>query len=171
MPGTAAKQRGSARKARGRTNMCRGTAAEKGNVEGCLPSSSQPEATPLDTSAQCRGQQPSSGLLREKRGDEQVCVEGRRQKRGTLRAVCPQAPNQRLRLWTPARNAGDSSQAAGFCEAQKASRGVCIGGSPERKALRRTGNMVARGVFQNNRSRENKFSRRRLILKNSNLPP
>lgn len=65
----------------------------------------------------------------------------------------------------------DSSQAAGFCEAQKASRGVCIGGSPERKALRRTGNMVARGVFQNNRSRENKFSRRRLILKNSNLPP
>jgi len=48
---------------------------------------------------------------------------------------------------------------------------VRIGGSPERKALKRTGNMVARGVFQNNRSRENKFSRRRLILKNSNLPP
>lgn len=66
---------------------------------------------------------------------------------------------------------GDSSQAAGFCETQKASRGVCIDGSPERKALRRTGNIVARGVFQNNRSRENKFSRRRLILKNSNLPP
>ena len=66
---------------------------------------------------------------------------------------------------------GDSSQVAGFCETQKASRGVCIGGSHERKALRRTGNMVARGVFQNNRSRKNKFSRRRLILKNSNLPP